>query len=959
MNKRVYIFCFILLITIGNGFAQQLRVAKLRNGLSVYVWEDLSKPDVTGVIATRAGSVNDPADLTGMAHYLEHLLFKGTETISSLDWEKEKPVYDQIIAQYDEMAKETDETKRQAIAKAINDLTIEAAKYSNGDEFSKLIQQIGGKGLNAATSYDFTYYYNTFPANHLEKWLEIYSERMIGPVFRTFQTELETVYEEYNRAQDNRGRRLNEYITANLYKGHPYSRSVVGLSEHLKNPQLSRLIEFYNTWYVPGNMALILVGNINADEAMPLIREKFAKMPKRPVTERPEFSAEPIRGRREVSAKIMPYPMVVMGYPAVPGNHPDRLPLEIACSLLSNSSHTGMLDKLVLDGELNGMSCNLDSRKDNGNVIFTAVPYYDPAQRRWSSHGSVEKQILGGIKNLQKGDFQDWVFESVKSEMIRLYNLSLESNSGKMYQLLDAFVYEKEPGEVMDYPQLVEGVTREQVIEAARKYFGSDVLVAKINTGKLPSTEKLEKPGFKPVETVNNAKSAYAEWLETIEEKDPEMKYCDFNEVQMAPVNDKSRVFYTRNPENEVYTLTLKYGVGTRQIPDLDKAVSLMSNAGIMGQMKPIEFRQEMSKLEAKLSYRVTDDNLYIILTGNESKLQDACLLMTRQVLMPALDSKQVDQLVGSVYQGRQIEKDEIDSQEEALVEYVLYGDQSDYVNRSSLNKIASYTISDYTGMFQRATSYAAEIHYVGTYPFESVKAVLGGSLPLREGEAESTSPQIRPRKVQKENTIYFVSNSDAKQSKIYFLVEGAGFTKEKDVPVRAFNSYFHQLVYDEIREKRSMAYSAGGSLEKPVLPGYPMLLNGFVGTQGDKTVEAVKVFTELLNELPEQPERMRAVKMNLKEGLLTDKPLFRYASQVYEQWKRIGYTADPALENKELIDNLSFGDIVSVYEENLKGRPYAIAIVGNPKDVDMKALEAYGKIVQLRDNKIFAENKD
>ena len=247
-------------------FGQGLKAFKLKNGLSVYVWEDNTKSDVFGAVGVRTGSVNDPAEYTGLAHYLEHVMFKGTDKISTLDWAAEEPIYKKIIAKYDEMADEADPAKKEAIGKEINELTIEAAKVSVSTEFSNLMESMGAKGLNAGTSYDYTYYHNSFPAYQINKWLEISSQRFINPVFRTFQSELETVYEEYNRAQDNQGRVQQQFLLGKAFEGHPYSRSVLGLPEHLKNPRLSKLIEFYNQWYTPQNMVLILVGNVNAQQ---------------------------------------------------------------------------------------------------------------------------------------------------------------------------------------------------------------------------------------------------------------------------------------------------------------------------------------------------------------------------------------------------------------------------------------------------------------------------------------------------------------------------------------------------------------------------------------------------------------------------------------------------------------------------------------------------------------------
>ena len=168
--KIKHLLCFIALcLFFTPGKAQQLSVMTLRNGATVYIWEDKSKPDVFGMIAFKVGSVDDPEQYTGLAHYLEHVMFKGTQTIDALDWEKEKPIYEKIIAKYDERAALSDPAAREAVDKEINDLTREAAQYAAGNEFSLLVDHMGGQGLNASTGYDQTEYHNSFPPSQLEK----------------------------------------------------------------------------------------------------------------------------------------------------------------------------------------------------------------------------------------------------------------------------------------------------------------------------------------------------------------------------------------------------------------------------------------------------------------------------------------------------------------------------------------------------------------------------------------------------------------------------------------------------------------------------------------------------------------------------------------------------------------------------------------------------------------------
>ncbi len=945
------------------GKAQQFSVMTLRNGATVYIWEDKNQPDVFGMISFKVGSVDDPEQYTGLAHYLEHVMFKGTQTIDALDWEKEKPIYEQIIAKYDERAALTDQDARDAIDLEINELTREAAQYAAGNEFSLLVDHMGGKGLNASTGYDQTEYHNSFPPSQLEKWLEIYSERLIDPVFRGFQTELEAVYEEYNMYNDNRSSRLQEFIYEQAFGDHPYGRPIIGLAEHLKNPQLSKLIEFYNTWYGPQNMSIILVGNIDAKEAIPMIREKFERVPRRAEIHRVKKPVPQFKGRTEKSAKIFYYPMLALIYNGVPSNDKDEIALEICCELLSNSQRTGILDKLQLDGDLMSVGAGQNAMRDAGIVMINAIPYFDANQNRWDSHKSVEKLLLSTLSQLQNGEFDEATLNAIKQNMMREYDLQMESNETKAYILASLFNTGADPADIINYKEKVNAVTIDEVKAVAKKYFTNNYLALNIQEAKQldSKSKKLKKPAYKPIETKKGEKSEYAKWVESIPVNMPEVKYCDFNSIQQKKINTRSKLFYNFNPENDVFTMTLRYGVGTRKMPKLEYAVELMNNAGMLPDVEPLAFKRAMSELNANCTYAVDDNYMYVMMSGYEHDLVKACQLLSKQILFPKLDDKQLQSLIGNVFGARQMEREDIGTLENALVSYVLYKDSSDYLQRLPIGDLISLSITDLTTQFQSATNYECEIYYTGTAPFDDVYQVLSQNLPLMAQEIPSTSPELRSRQQYNENTIFFLPNNKATQSKIYFFIEGQPFEVKDDIFIEAFSNYFGSgfgsLVLDEIREKRAMAYTAYGVISTPAVAGRNNLFQGFVGTQGDKTIDAIDIYMSLLNDMPEMPEHFDVVKTNIEESILSAKPGFRSASAVYEAWKRKGYTQDPAIDKMKKIETLKFEDIVNYYNENIKGKPIVIAIVGNPKDFDTKALEKYGKVVKVSESRIFSDN--
>lgn len=943
--------------------AQGLSVMHLPNGATVYLWEDKSKPDVYGMVSFKVGSVDDPLEYTGLAHYLEHVMFKGTQTIGTLDWEKESALYQQIIAKYDEMAETADPAQKEKIGLEINDLTIQAAKYSSMGEFSQLVDQMGGQGLNASTGYDQTEYHNSFPPAQLEKWLMLYSERLINPVFRGFQTELEAVYEEFNMYSDNPGSNMREWVMAEAFEGHPYARPIIGKPEHLKNPRLSKLIDFYNQWYGPENMAIILVGNFDTKTTVPMIRNYFGQIAKRAHTERPAYPIKKFSGRTEKSAKLFYYPMLYMVYNGVEMNHADDIALEVCMEILSNSQSTGMLDKLTIDGNVMAAFASSQTMRDAGIISVGAIPSYDPSQNRWESHKSVEKQVLAIINTLKKKGVDEELLESVKRNMICEYELQMESNEFKAMYLAQLFNTGADPADIVNYREKVAAITADQIRDVANRYFTKNYLALNIQQqkGHDNKKEKLPKPAYKPVESEAGVKSEYAQWFESIPVNVEEPTFCDLNSVAQRKVNSRSRIFYTKNPENDVFTLTLKYGVGTTKMPKLGYAVELMNNAGMMPDVDAQSFKREMSKLGATCYYSVDGNYLYITIRGYEEGLAEACRLLSKQILFPRLEDVQLQTVINNTYSARNMEKDNNDVKQDALTQYVLFKDKSTYLDRLPLREVIDLTKGELTTVFQEATNYACDIHYVGTADESVIFDILSKNLPIKAEEMASTSPEERPREQYGETTIFFLADNKATQSNIGFYIEGKPYNVNDGIDISAFSAYFGSgfgsMVMDEIREKRAMAYTAYGVVSTPMVAGRNTCFVGYVGTQGDKTIDAIDVYMNLLNEMPIVPSRFESVKTNIKQSILSSKPTFRNESQVYEAWKMKGYTEDPAILQMQKIEALQFENIVNYYKENIQGKPVVITIVGNPKDFNVNDLEKYGKVVKVNVSKLFSDD--
>ena len=398
-------------------------------------------------------------------------------------------------------------------------------------------------------------------------------------------------------------------------------RSIIGLPEHLKNPRLSKLIEFYEQWYVPENMVLVLVGNIKAQQISGRINAAFGRLAAKPSPERKVYQNLEIKGRKQYSAKVGFYPQVAMVFNGVPAGHPDEDALDIALALLNNNSQTGTMDKLVLDGELTSAGAYTRTFREQGRAIVAAIPLYDENQRRFESTKSAEKKALKAIQQIANGEFEDWKIDAIKAEKCRQFDLEMESNEDKAMILMNAFYNEQDLGDILNYKDKIMAITTDDIKRVAKKYLSDNYLALYIEKGKPDKNAKIEKPGYKPVEPPIGKESLYATQFKNLPIGQMEEKFADYGEVQIKQLNDRSKMYYTPNKENNVFQLVVQYGAGEREFPKLGYAAQLMNNAGIMGAYEPQELKEELSKLNATCHVTADDDNLYIIMEGYEATL--------------------------------------------------------------------------------------------------------------------------------------------------------------------------------------------------------------------------------------------------------------------------------------------------------------------------------------------------
>jgi predicted Zn-dependent peptidase len=668
----------------------ETEIYKLDNGLTVYLNEDHSLPSVMGAIAVKGGSKRDPADATGIAHYFEHIMFKGTDHIGTLDYETEKIYLDSIAVLYDQLARLEEEEQREKIQMKINRLSLRAAEFSIPNELDKIISDMGGTSVNAFTSNEEIVYFNTFPGNQVEKWMKVYSDRFNYPVYRLFQSELETVYEEYNMYKDDRFSNAFEEFNQAIYPDHPYGIPVIGYPDHLKNPSMSKMNEYFQTYYVANNMALILTGNFETAKVKPMIEQYFGNWRTGEIPPMPaEYKIRSFEGRNVVEQRLTPVKLGIRAYRTVPVGHPDSPALNIIGQMLSNQSQTGLLDQLVVENKLLGASGGAIRYTEAGTDIILFIP-----KIIGQSLPKAEKMVETELEKIKSGEFEDEFLEAVKTEICVNFEKNFEDQFQRGYMMFNSFVKDTPWNELLDYPEKIRKISKEEIIQIAGKYYGEDYLVFYSKTG-FPKKPATLKPSFEPIPALNTElHSEFAVEIENMPVLEMEPDFIEFGpdgdnnyEVTISDVDSLVHLYYVKNEVNDLFNIDVQFGIGSYEMPIAEQLSDYMELIGTQD-MPLRELSNHLQKLGANYYFYADEGEFNLSISGPDEHIGKILELITGLLYNPMPDDTKLKNLLEYAKANREIESDDPETLGYALYCYAVYDNKSPFLNRLSENEI-------------------------------------------------------------------------------------------------------------------------------------------------------------------------------------------------------------------------------------------------------------------------------
>ncbi len=928
-----------------------VRIYTLSNGLQVWTSVNKSKPRIFTAVAVKAGSKNDPADNTGLAHYLEHMLFKGTDQFGTKNFDKEKIYLDQIFALYEKYNQTKDENLRKAIYKQIDSVSNLAAEYAIPNEFDKMCSIIGAEGTNAFTSVEQTVYINDIPSNELDRWLTFEAERYRKPIMRLFHTELEAVYEEKNISLDNDNRKIFETLLSEIFKNHAYgTQTTIGTVEHLKNPSLVKIMEYFNQYYVPNNMAVILCGDFDPDEAVAKVDKAFSYMKPKPVK---PYTFQPEQPIQKPIVKTITGPSEESIYIAfrIPGvNHKDMLTIQLIDMILSNSS-VGIID-LELNKKQKVLSAgsSVYEMKDYGMFYLSGKP------RKGQSLEEVGKLLLESIEKVKKGEFDYSLVSAIIKNMEINKIKEAEDNRSRFYSLMNAFTQEKNWYESVNELKEMRKITKEQIIKIANQYFGENYVMVMKKVGPKMEVVKVEKPPITPVALNRDDKSPFLQNVENM--KSPSIKplFLDFQKDIIFNDFQKIKVHSVLNKENQLFSLYYILPFGTENLPKIRLAVNYLKYLGTKNQTAE-DIAKEFYKLGCQFNVFASDDQVYVNLSGLDESFEQGVQLFENLIKNCVANEEALKNMIADELKKRQDNKlNKNFIFRNAMYNWAIYGNKSPFLTALTNSELEKTSAAELLNMVQQLTNYPHKILYYGPRDFAKLKPVLD---KYHNGNPTLSIPPKKEyiRLKTTENQIFFV-HFDMVQAEIMWIHNAGAYNPDLIPTVRAYNEYFgggmSSIVFQEIRESKALAYSSYSYFQTPSRKDIPFYNIAYVGTQADKIHDAIKAMNELLNNMPKTEISFQAALNNLKTSIEAERIIKSDILFQYENAQKLGLNYDIRKNIYEQLGSIDLKKVGDFANQYIKNKPNTYIILGSKDKIDLKSLEQYGKVTELTMEQIF-----
>lgn len=937
------------------------RIYTLPNGMKVYLSPYHATPRIYTMIAVKAGSKYDPADATGLAHYLEHMVFKGTDIYGTKDYNKEKPLLDKIEELFETYRQTQDETQRKKIYHQIDSISFIAAKYAIANEYDKMTSAIGAQGTNAFTTNDETVYVNDIPANQIDNWLAIEAERFRNPVFRLFHTELEAVYEEKNRSLDNDEWQMYETLFKELFPNHPYgTQTTIGTIEHLKNPSLKEIKNYYNKYYVPNNMAIIMCGDFNPDTVIKKIFIHFANKPTKPVAP-VNFTSPNLTQRIQKEVFGPKSEMLMMAWKTDGAASKDRIYLNLISNILYNTK-SGLLD-IDVNAKQKVLKSNAGSEimKDYCALILYAEP------KEGQKLEDVEKILLDEIHKLQKGEFDEQIIKDIITNKKLELQQILENNASRAYTLFSAFTKDIPLQWIVNEINEYKKITKQDIMHFAQEYFkDNNYVVVYKRTGNNQNI-KVTKPEITPVELDRNNTSDFAKKIINNKPAPIAPKFLDFKkDIQFSTLTFTGKttntleLLYNQNTENELFELTYYYNLDDSKIKQYQIIFDYLNQFPATGSTSTEALLKRLYQIGCNINWYISTNNnaAYVTISGLSENIKEATAIADAIINQPKIDENTFNEFINDLIKQREDNKKNKSYILRYASAYAIYGEKNILNNVLNNDELKQLKTSDVTQLIQQLNQYPHQIMYYGPLKKNEIAEIITKYHQLNAPIASIPAPHIySTEKLKSGNNIIYTSYP-MQQAEFFVLSKVSDFDVSLLPSIEMYNNYFggnmSGVVFQEIRESKALSYASKSFISLPPNKSYPFINYSYIGTQADKLPEALTAMYQLLDSLPYNQTSFDAAKEGIIQQIRTERILKTDIFFEYIKAKRWGIDYDVRKDIFNKVQKMNFKDVWAFHKKYITKKPRNIAIIGDQNKINFDVLKKYGNIQTVTLKEIF-----
>lgn len=931
------------------------RIYTLDNGLKVYMAVNHDEPRIQTFIAVKVGGKNDPAETTGLAHYFEHLMFKGTQQFGTTDYEAEAPMLDEIERLFEIYRKTEDEGRRAELYLTIDSISYEASKLAIPNEYDKLMSAIGAAGTNAYTGYDQTVYVENIPSNQIENWAMIQADRFKNVVIRGFHTELETIYEEKNMSLTADNRKVSEALLNALFPNHPYgNQTVLGTQEHLKNPSITNVKNYHGNWYVPNNMAVCLSGDFDPDEMIRIVDKYFGDMKPNNNMPKLDFPAEkPITKPivKNVYGLNAPYVSIAWRSQSA-ADHRSEIAF-LAGDILSNGM-AGLIDvNLNQQQKVLRAYGGAEALADHG--IFSLQGYPKQGQ----SLDQVKDLFMEQVELLRRGEFDGTLLEASVNNTKASMMQYLDSNRGRADAFVNAFIEGVEWKDWVEALDRLAAVTKDDVVSWANEFLHDDnyVVVYK-HQGPDPNEQKMPKPAITPIVTNRDIQSDFLAGVQLSKVKPIEPVFVDYRrDLDFLKAKADIPVIYKKNESTGLFTLTYMFETGSNDNPLYPVMVSYLNYLGT-SKKSAEQIKREFYNIACGYNISVNNDRISIVISGLSENMAEAIKLFEEM----AADVQGNDEVLRSVkndmLKRRENNKAAQAANFNALNAYATYGPE--YIKKTTLTdrQIRNVKSDELIGAFKDLMKLEHRILYYGPMGTEAMLAEVN-KYHHTPSELMPVKDKITFKPLPTPEDRVLLAQYDAAQIRyMQHSNRGEVFNTANDAIIAMYNEYFgggmNAIVFQEMREARGLAYSASARFSEPRLAGDSYVFSASIATQNDKMTTAIEAFEEIINDMPVSQAAFDIAKESLIQRLRTSRTIKNSViiSYINAQDKGVDYDRNKAIFEKA--QTMTLDDVVRFQQQWIKNRTYTYSILGDIKDLDMNKLNSMGPVKKLSQEEIF-----